>query len=127
MHFKYSQHRALCFAFISTLGVILPAQASDNLERASMAACEKMKACTLESLAGQDGVTPQMRQMVEGMVAGICENMMDFSEVNAYPELHKPAAACLQSIADSTCSSIENGSQTPECEALDKLTEQYEQ
>lgn len=121
-HRRYSL-LTLCLA---VLGVSLSVNASSELERASLAACEKMKACTIESLSGQEGITPQMRQMVEGMVAGICENMMDFTEVNAYQELHKPAAACLQSIANSSCTSLENDVQTPECEKLDKLTDQYQ-
>ncbi|MBT0587349.1 hypothetical protein [Alteromonas oceanisediminis] len=106
--------------------VLLSAGATaQSFEQATVAVCDKMKTCALKQMGQEEDLTPQMRQMIEGMIAGMCDNVMDFSQIETHAELHKPAAACLQSMAALSCEELEEDVSTTECEAYEDVAEDY--
>lgn len=98
------------------------------LEVASDKLCQKVKQCTFEQMQREQGITPQMRTMVEGMLSSMCENLMEFNEADTYHELVEPATACMDSMSALSCEDIEeNDMQTAECEEYEALAKKYEQ
>lgn len=89
-----------------------------------MAACEKLKKCALQEVESQD-IPPEMRQMVENMAASMCTNLIAFSQVEPYKELYVPAAQCMQSLADKSCTEMQDDVETPECKNYEKLAKKY--
>ena len=105
----------------------LSAQA-DNMADATLRLCEKIKSCALAQIAQED-FTPEMRQMMEPMLNGMCVRVQ--SQVTDVPTghpLYGPALACMQSMDSMTCESLRDGQtiKTPECEAYEKEAQKYE-
>ncbi|MDM7860478.1 hypothetical protein QTP81_07705 [Alteromonas sp. ASW11-36] len=115
-------------ALLTTITLSLPTQANtyEKLAKASAAACENFKACALQEIEGDASITPEMRQMVEGMVSGVCENMIGFTQADQHESLHEPAIACLNSMANLSCSELQDGGETAACQELNQLLENYE-
>lgn len=105
----------------------LSALSSDALHQASKAACEKFKACALQEMAGSPDITPQMKQMLEGMIAGVCDSLMDYSDIKGQHELYQPAADCLNSMAQLSCEQLNDDITTPACAEYERRAEQYSQ
>lgn len=97
----------------------------DAINDASQRLCDKMKTCIYQQMDVEENVTPQMKQMVENMVVGMCTNMMDTSSILGKQDLVEPAVACLDSMSQKSCSELENNTETPECVEFEKLTGQY--
>jgi hypothetical protein len=97
--------------------------AADELADASRALCDNVKSCALEQMASQE-LTPEMRQMMEPMLANMCTQMNSkIKEVPTDHGLYKPALACIRSMQSLTCEQMQNGmeTQTPECQEYEKL------
>ena len=99
--------------------------AADELADASRALCDNVKSCALEQMASQE-LTPEMRQMMEPMLANMCTQMnSEIEEVPTGDGLYKPALACIRSMQSLTCEQLQDGTgmqtQTPECQEYEKL------
>lgn len=88
--------------------------------------CDKMEQCAIEQMGEEEDLTPQMRSMIEGMIEGMCKNMMDVGEVNEYAELVDPAVACINSMTSRSCSELQRENiQTPECDEYEERAEEF--
>lgn len=119
----------LLFPTLIVLGLSITtselANSADDFETASTAACEKFKSCAMAEMAGQEGITPQMKQMLEGMIAGVCDNMMNMGQVEQFNDLREPATACMNSMARLSCKQLDGDVETDECKTFEKLAKQY--
>ena len=105
------------------------AAGADDLVSASNDMCEKVKACALAEVAESD-MTPEMRQMMEPMLAGMCDQMRQgVNEVPTNHQLYQPAVACMRSMAGLSCAEFRGGEvETPECLKYRELADQaYEE
>ncbi|WP_100656951.1 hypothetical protein [Alteromonas flava] len=132
--FQFNFYPSLSLSFNSFLTVTIllclaatGTQANDALHQASKAACEKFKACALQEMAGSPDITPQMKQMLEGMIAGVCDSLMDYSDIKGQHELYQPAADCLNSMAQLSCEQLNDDITTPACAEYERRAEQYSQ
>ena len=89
---------------------------ADDLMSASNDMCEKVKSCALAEIAESD-MTPEMRQMMEPMLEGMCEQMRQgVNQVPTTHELYQPAVACMRSMANLSCAQFQSTEvETPEC------------
>ena len=100
---------------------------ADEFADASLALCEKIKACAIAQM-GQHEITPEVRQMMQPMLDNMCNQMaMEVEAVASGHALYKPALACMQSMEALTCADMqsEGGPQTPACKEYEKLAEKY--
>lgn len=114
------------FILVALLATAIPALA-DDLADAAVDLCEQVRACTLAQM-DQQQVTDEMRQMVEPMVANMCNAMRQ--QVGNAPEghpLYEPATACMRSMSRISCAEMQNGDNmhTPECQEYEKLAQSY--
>lgn len=114
------------FILVALLATAIPALA-DDLADAAVDLCEHVRACTLAQM-DQQQVTDEMRQMVEPMVANMCNAMRQ--QVGNAPEghpLYEPATTCMRSMSRVSCAEMQNGDnmQTPECQEYEKLAQSY--
>ncbi len=114
--------------FIAALAcVMLPfasAQA-DTYTDAAQAACEHVKACAIEQMGD---VPAEMRPMIEASLDGMCLKMQKPEAYDGFSRnhpLYDPAIDCMESISAMSCDMFSSGTQTPECEALEKASEKY--
>ncbi|NND66568.1 MAG: hypothetical protein HKN19_03175 [Halioglobus sp.] len=110
------------------LCLALPAQA-EKMTEASLALCEKVKECALQQLQ-QENFTPEMRQMMEPMLSGMCQAVRaQITEVPTGHPLYAPALACMESMAQLSCAQLQgkDDTKTPECEEYRRQAEKYEQ
>lgn len=118
--------RRVCIAVLLCLA--LPAQA-DKMTEASLALCEKVKECALQQLA-QENFTPEMRQMMEPMLNGMCQAARaQIPEVPTGHPLYAPALACMESMSALSCAELQGGDdiKTVECEEYRRQAEKFEQ
>ncbi|MEH6549504.1 MAG: hypothetical protein V7711_13745 [Pseudomonadales bacterium] len=104
-------------AMILTLFTI-SAGGADEFVNASQALCQKVKSCARESIAAGAEIPPDMIDMVEQMLAGMCVDIEQrYEEIPSGHPLYAPATQCMQSIAELSCQQFENlaDSVTPEC------------
>ena len=101
---------------------------ADDLESASNALCEKVKACSMAQVDEAD-LTPEVRQMMEPMLENMCAAMKsNIREVPEGHELHDPAVACMRSMAELSCEQMqsEEQAQTAACRKYEELVKSYE-
>lgn len=98
----------------------------EALQDASMELCEKVKQCTFEQMQAQEGIAPEMRSMVEGMLNTMCKDFIKFDEVDRDHELVEPALACMKSMSALSCDQLqEDNMATPACEAYERAAKAY--
>ncbi|WP_137166694.1 hypothetical protein [Salinimonas lutimaris] len=114
------------------LGLMLLAgsvQAGD-LGQASDKLCSKIKQCTYSQLENDASITPEMREMLNNMVAAMCYEVLAHLDSAAFgqnDELEHAATECVVSMAELNCSAIESGdAHTPACARYEALAEKYE-
>ena len=104
-------------------GALLPALAlGEDYGAQTLALCEKVKACAMEQMNEQD-LTPEMRQMMEPMVANMCANVgSHVQDVPTDHSLYQPAMECLESLNRLDCQTLltMQGSPTAECKAYEQ-------
>lgn len=100
------------------------AAANDNFEQASQLLCEHIRECTLQTLDAQK-TDSNMRQMVDGMVKGMCNNMTQRFRIEGYADIKNSAAACMRSMTEQDCDSLDSGTSTPACREYEKMAEKY--
>ena len=99
---------------------------AEKLNSAFNELCDKMELCAIEQMKNEGDLTPQMRSMIEGMIDGMCKNMLDVGEVNQYAELVDPAVACIDSMTSKSCSDLQGDDlQTPECREYEELAKEF--
>ena len=101
--------------------------AADSFVAASDRLCQKQKACVMQQTAGEQ-MEPQMRQMMEQMVDGMCASLRQgFVSAGEYNHpLHGAATACMDSLAQLSCSMLENGEvETPACQEYERQAAAY--
>ncbi|WP_026376411.1 hypothetical protein [Aestuariibacter salexigens] len=96
-----------------------------DLQAASQALCDKLRECTLQNMQQAENITPEIRQMAEAMVSGMCAQFVTAEQIKPYPDLVEPATACLQSAAALSCSDFEQNPQTPACQAFEQKAAKY--
>lgn len=105
----------------------LPLRA-ENMADATLVLCEKIKTCALEQIAQED-FTPEMRQMMEPMLNGMCARVQNqVTDVPTGHPLYGPALACMKSMEELSCADLRDGDtvKTPACEAYEKEAEKYD-
>jgi len=110
------------------LCLALPAQA-EKMTEAGLALCAKGKECALQQLAQED-FTPEMRQMMEPMLNGMCQAVQaQITEVPTGHALYAPAVACMESMSRLSCAELQGGNdiKTAECEEYRRQAEKFEQ
>ena len=117
---KYSA--ILCATILSV------SAAADDYRDASLALCEKVKACALVQMDSQD-ITPEVRQMMQPMLDSMCTSMLaSVPEVAQDHAMYKPAVACMKSLDALSCEEMqgEGGAHTAACMEYEKLAEKYD-
>lgn len=86
--------------------------------------CGKIKECALEDMGD---LTPEMKQMMIGMVDGMCKPMLaSYKQVIGDAGLEKKASACIDSMANQSCDAMKNQNQenmSEECKEFDAAAE----
>lgn len=108
-----------------TVGLVLPvAGHANSLMKASEKLCEKFKQCALEQM-DQSELTPEMRQMIQPMLDGVClKATSQIAEVAEGHPHYKAALACAESIQSLECATLASDSDMPptkECQAYGEL------
>ena len=101
--------------------------AADDYKGASLALCEKIKACALVQMDSQD-ITPEVRQMMQPMLDSMCTSMLaSVPEVAQGHAMYEPAIACMESLDALSCEEMqgEAGAKTPACMEYEKMAEKY--
>lgn len=116
--------------FVLLSSVIISANAYSasvkELQDASMMLCEKVKQCTFEQMQAEQGISSEMRSMVEGMLNTMCKDFIKFDEVDRDHELVEPALACMKSMSALSCDQLqEDNMATPACEAYERVAKAY--
>ena len=108
------------------VGLLMAAPlAAEEFTDAAMGLCEKVKACAMQQMASEQ-LTPEVRQMMEPMLENMCANMQsNIGEVPTGHALYKPAIACMRSMEQLSCESMQDPAsmQTPECEKYQDMVE----
>ncbi len=124
MKYQKARHWAL---LIGALWFTGSAMANDSLDEASQAFCQHMKQCTLKTMDAEN-IDPNMRQMVDSMVKGMCKKMtqrFELAEEQGYEDIREGAAACMRSMTEQDCDALEAGNSTPACREYEAMVEQY--
>jgi hypothetical protein len=101
---------------------------ADEYADGSLALCEKIKSCALAQMGSQE-ITPEIRQMMQPMLDGMCSNMMvSMPEVAESHAMYKPAMACMKSLEALSCEQMQQTSEanTPACKEYEALAEKYQ-
>ena len=116
------------FSVVLILGCLFSAHSlSDDFADSVLQLCEKVKGCAVAEM-NQADLTPEVRQMMEPMLATMCSSMQaNIQQVPSGHELYKPALACMKSMNEMSCKDIQNqGSyQTGACKAYEELARNY--
>ncbi len=119
------QHSSLLLPFFLFCGSSAYADMK-AFEMASDQLCEKVKQCTFEQMQREQGLTPEMRGMVDEVLENMCGNLQQFSELETTHELIEPATACMQSMANLSCNEIEESNmQTDSCKKYEEMAKRY--
>lgn len=113
-----------------TLGMLawlwtVPTQA-DDFYKAAEDLCETIKSCAIKQM-GASEITPDMRKMMEPMLAQMCNGMKaKIGQVPTGHVLHDPAVACMRSMDKLGCAVLEEGGnvETAECKKYEELARQ---
>ena len=101
--------------------------AADDYKDASLALCEKVKACALVQMDSQD-ITPEVRQMMQPMLDTMCTSMLaSVPEVAKDHPMYEPAIGCMKSLGGLSCEEMqeEAGAKTAACTEYEKMAEKY--
>lgn len=110
------------FSIAMSFGLLLPSAAlADELGDASLAFCQRMRACTYLQYGGEDKLSHEAREGILYMTNNLCMNLeadMRGSVTSAKEE--REVTACMQSLAGQSCGAFMNGTHfnTPECQVL---------
>ena len=98
---------------------------ADEYSDAALALCEKIKSCAVAQM-GEQQLTPEIRQMMEPMLAGMCDQMLQtMPEVAKEHALYQPALACMKSLAAVDCNKMQQTEhETPACREFEKKSSQ---
>lgn len=104
---------------------------ADDLDEASLAMCEHVKACAVKNMQGAEGMPPEMHAMMMQSMNSMCDQMKAENPYSTIPKghaLYDEATACMRSMARLSCDELMNdtGRQTAECDAVEKAAQQYE-
>jgi len=115
----------MCTATVLLTGQIQ----ADPLRDASEKLCEKVKACTFEEMAKEQGLPPEMKAMVEGMLVKMCNQFTPdtIQQSMGNADLKEQATACVESLAALSCDAFKDpdNAATPACKKLEKDAERY--
>ena len=112
----------LCATILSVSAV------ADDYKDASLALCEKVKACALVQMDSQD-ITPEVRQMMQPMLDSMCTSMLaSVPEVAQDHPMYEPAIACMKSLDGLSCEEMqgEAGAKTAACMEYEEMAEKYD-
>lgn len=117
------------FYLAVTMGCLFSTNAlSDEFADSALQLCEKVKGCAMAEM-NQSNLTPEVRQMMEPMLATMCSSMQDnIQQVPSGHELYKPALACMKSMNDMSCKDMQSQDsyQTGACKTYEELARKYE-
>ncbi|WP_414827776.1 hypothetical protein [Alteromonas sp. H39] len=121
-----NQTTAMLFLLSIVTATATHASDADKLNGAFNQLCDKMEVCAMEQMGKEENLTPQMRSMIEGMIDGMCKNMMNMEDVAQYSELVDPAVACIDSMTSQSCAELEGDNlQTPACKEYERQAESF--
>lgn len=106
-----------------TIGLLLSfgVFAEDAYNQVSAAACERMKSCAMQDM---DDVPPEYRDMIVQSLESMCAYLPSSDTVpgfNAAHPMYRASVACLRSIAESSCETLEaQSNSTPQCDELQR-------
>ena len=89
------------------------------LSDASGVVCDKIRVCSIKQLQKENLDSPQMRELMEQTISGICETMVSQSLTAQRHGLFDDALACLEEMAQMSCQQIEQGINSPACNRLE--------
>ena len=112
------------------LAIALPTAANANeFAEATNALCQKTKACALETMGSQEGISPDMKAMIMQSLDGVCASIeQQFNQdMLSQHELVGPATACMQSMSKLSCAEMEEMSEdsTKECKDYYEQAQSY--
>lgn len=121
-------NKGLCLLIAALLAGVCQAGTMANFNQAFNKVCSKTKQCAMAEIKKEPSMTPDMIKMVESSMMGMCEGIKGQFEPKLFAE-HKnilsAATECLNSMAKSSCETMDTADQTPACEKYNKLAEQY--
>lgn len=122
------KHKLLIAALLPLFGFGAPALA-DELADATQAACDKTKACIMQSMGNEEELPPEIRAMIVAQLDSACIGIQQsYGAASENHPLAASAAACMRSIAALDCDELNNGdTETPECQAYQDKADSYEQ
>ena len=100
---------------------------ADEYSDASLGLCEKIKSCAMAQMGSQE-ITPEIRQMMQPMLDGMCGKMLvNMPEVAQSHAMFKPAVACMKSLEALSCEQMQETSDanTAACKEYEELAEKY--
>ena len=107
------------------LFVAFPATA--DLDSAMDDLCAKIKTCGMQQAEAQ-GLPPEMKAMMEGMVDGMCKTWMQpYAKSIGDAGLEKKAEACVDSVVDTSCETMMQAQgefKTEACEDFEKAADE---
>ena len=105
--------------------IISTAVCADEYSDAALGLCEKIKSCAVAQM-DQQALTPEIRQMMQPMLDGMCDRMLkQIPEVAKEHALYKPSLACMKSLEASDCDSMQQTQdETPACREFEKISSQ---
>ncbi len=101
---------------------------SDDFADSALQLCEKVKGCAIAEM-NQADLTPEVRQMMEPMLATMCSSMQaNIQQVPSGHKLYKPALACMKSMNEMSCKDMQSQEsyQTGACKTYEELARNYE-
>jgi len=121
-------HSHLIFK-VTTIISILFASASSiaddkvQLQKASEAACGKIKMCIKKQATEEGDISPEMLKMIDKIAENSCKSLYEINEVTAYDNLVEPISKCYEAMANSSCADLVDGKQPQACIDLEKEVE----
>ena len=117
------------FSVAVILGCLFSTHAmSDDFSDSALQLCEKVKGCAIAEM-NQSDLTPELRQMMEPMLATMCSSMQaNIQQVPSGHDLYKPALACMKSMNEMSCRDMQSQDsyQTGACKTYEELARKYE-
>lgn len=98
---------------------------AEPLKDAADKLCNKMKQCIVEEISAEDELDEQTKQLATSMANSMCDSFYQFEFVKEHNALIDGIVACYNSASEQKCADLMDGFETPECEAFEKIAEQY--
>ncbi len=106
--------------------VLLPVfSGADGLKDDLNRMCQNLKRCSMEQMAASQNITEEMKSMMEAVFDNTCASIEQNyrSGISAFPEHHKAAEACVNSMANANCQTLmDSQSKSRECEEYERVT-----